>query len=189
MGIPERVIELAQPVALAAGAEIVDVEWHGGRLRVIIDQPGGVTTDTLSEVNRQLSALLDQHDPVPGGRYTLEVSSPGVERPLNRPDHWARAVGEDVVVKLVPDHDVRRLKGRLLAVEDDIAHLEVVDADGIALAAPERRQVSLAEVASARTVFEWGPSPKPGSNKSKAGPADKKRAPRAGGPEGKRAER
>lgn len=178
MGIPERVMELAQPVALAAGAEIVDVEWHGGLLRVVVDQPGGVTTDVLSDVNRQLSALLDQHDPVPG-RYTLEVSSPGVERPLNRPDHWVRAVGEDVVVKLNPDHDVRRLKGRLAAVSEATVTIEVREIDGVDQADVTARDVALVDVASARTVFDWGPGPKPGGTKKPGTdkPA-KKRAPR-----------
>lgn len=177
MGIPERVTELAQPVALAVGAEIVDVEWHGGLLRVVVDQPGGVTTETLTEVNRQLSTLLDQHDPVPG-RYTLEVSSPGVERPLNRPDHWARAVDEDVIVKLGPEHEVRRLKGRLVAVEDGTATIDVAEIDGVDQ--PERsvRQVAIDDVASARTVFEWGPAPKPGDKRSRSDKSAKKRAAR-----------
>jgi ribosome maturation factor RimP len=172
VGIPERVTELAQPVALAVGAEIVDVEWHGGLLRVVVDQPGGVTTDTLATVNRQLSALLDQHDPVPG-RYTLEVTSPGVERPLSRPDHWVRAVGEDVIVKLGPEHEVRRLKGRLTGVREGIASIDVVEVDGVDQAEIANREVALADVASARTVFQWGPAPKPGPKKKKPSGPDK----------------
>ena len=175
MQIPERVNELAQPVALALGAEIVDVEWHGGLLRVIVDQPGGVTTDVLSQMNRQLSALLDQHDPVPG-RYTLEVTSPGVERPLSRPDHWVRAVGEDVVVKLNPDHEVRRLKGRLAEVTEGTAVIDVREVDGVDQAETTPRSVSLADVASARTIFEWGPTPKPGTKKPGTVKSAKKRA-------------
>lgn len=180
MGIPERVTELAQPVALAAGAEIVDVEWHGGLLRVVVDQPGGVTTDVLADVNRQLSALLDQHDPIPG-RYTLEVTSPGVERPLSRPDHWVRAVGEDVVVKFGPEHEVRRLKGRLTAVSEGVASIDVTEVDGVDQTDVANRDVVLDDVASARTVFDWGPAPKPGSkSKKKPGPDKpaKKRAAR-----------
>jgi ribosome maturation factor RimP len=164
MGISEQVTELAQPVALALGAEIVDVEWHGGLLRVVVDQPGGVTTDVLSSLNRSLSALLDQHDPVPG-RYTLEVTSPGVERPLTRPDHWVRAVGEDVIVKLDPEHEVRRLKGRLTAVGEESVTIDVREVDGVDVAEPAEREVALAAVTSARTVFEWGPGPKPGGAK------------------------
>jgi ribosome maturation factor RimP len=178
MGIPEQVTELAQPVALAAGAEIVDVEWHGGLLRVVVDQPGGVTTDVLAEVNRHLSALLDQHDPIPG-RYTLEVTSPGVERPLSRPDHWARAVGEDVIVKLGPQSDVRRLKGRLTAVHDDIASLDVVEVDGVEQREVTARDVPLADVVSARTVFDWGPAPKPGPRSRTKGRPDKPATKRA----------
>ena len=178
MGIAERVTELAQPVALAAGAEIVDVEWHGGLLRVVVDQPGGVTTDVLSAVNRQLSLLLDQHDPVPG-RYTLEVTSPGVERPLNRPDHWARAVGEDVVVKFGPGSDVRRVKGRLASVAEGTATVEVREVDGVDQAEVTTRVVDLADVVSARTVFEWGPAPKPGTPKAKKPGPDKPATKRA----------
>jgi ribosome maturation factor RimP len=176
MGITDRVAELAQPVALALGAEIVDVEWHGGLLRVVVDQPGGVTTDTLTEVNRRLSALLDQHDPVPG-RYTLEVSSPGVERPLSRADHWARAVGEVVVVKLGPGHEVRRLKGVLRRFDGQVATVEVTEIDGVDRAEATTRQVPLSEVTSARTVFDWGPAPKPGARTGTDKPAKKRAAP------------
>ena len=178
MGIPEQVTELAQPVALAVGAEIVDVEWHGGLLRVVVDQPGGVTTDVLATVNRQLSALLDQHDPVPG-RYTLEVTSPGVERPLSRPDHWVRAVGEDVIVKLGPDAGVRRLKGRLTAVADGVASLDVVEVDGVDQPTVTSRDVDLADVVSARTVFDWGPAPKPGPRSKTKASTDKPATKRA----------
>ena len=96
--IADRVHDLLAPVLATVGAELVDVQWAGGTLRIVADRPdggGGITVDGLAEINRLVSPILDQHDPVPG-RYTLEVSSPGVECPLRRPDHFRRAVGETV---------------------------------------------------------------------------------------------
>ena len=100
-----RVWELAAPLAQAEGMEIVEIELRhegsrGGRvLRVYLDKPeGGPNVDDLSRVSRQLSDLLDTHDAVDGG-YTLEVSSPGINRPLTRPEHFARFVGKRVRVR------------------------------------------------------------------------------------------
>ena len=101
MGVTETVSELLEPVVLSLGAELVDVEWSGSTLRLVVDAADGVTTDQLAKVNRMASPILDQHDPVPS-RYTLEVSSPGVERNLTRPGHYERAIGEEVVVKMTP---------------------------------------------------------------------------------------
>src|SRR5688572_26160369 len=107
MSVEERVDELLSPVVATLDVELVDVELAGGILRLTVDRPDrrdredGVTTDQLAKVNRLVGPLLDQHDPIPG-RYTLEVSSPGLERSLKRPDHYRRAVGEVVVVKLGP---------------------------------------------------------------------------------------
>lgn len=163
--IADRVHELLAPVVATVGAQLVDVQWAGGTLRVVADRPeggGGITTDGLAEINRLVSPILDQHDPVPG-RYTLEVSSPGVERPLRRPDQFRRAVGETVIVKTVPGTEPRRIKGRLESIDDGRLTIEVTETDGIDLTAPEIRVVDLAEVDSARTHFEWGPTPKRGS--------------------------
>ena len=145
------------------------MHWTGGTLRVVADRPdddgggnGGITSDALAEINRLVSPILDQHDPVPG-RYTLEVSSPGVERPLRRPDQFRRAVGETVIVKTVPGTEPRRIKGRLDAVDGEHLTIEVVETDGVDLTVPETRVVDLSDVDSARTHFEWGPTPKSGS--------------------------
>jgi ribosome maturation factor RimP len=99
-----RVWELAAPLAQAEGMEIIDIELRhegtrGGRiLRVYLDKEGGPNVDDLSRVSRQLSDLLDTHDAVDGA-YTLEVSSPGINRPLRRPEHFARFVGKRVRVR------------------------------------------------------------------------------------------
>ena len=95
--VTRRVWELAEPLALGAGLELVDVQYRpeGGRLvlRLLIDRPdGGVTVDELARISRELGDVLDAHDTVPG-RYQLECSSPGVNRPLLREAHFHRALG------------------------------------------------------------------------------------------------
>lgn len=169
-GVDQVVSDLLAPVIETTGVELIDVEWSGGTLRVVVDEVasdgGGVTADRLAEVNRLISPVLDQHDPVPG-KYLLEVSSPGVERPLRRDDHYNRAVGEDVIVKLVPGADPRRVKGRLVSFENDTLQIDVVEVDGVDLAEPERHEITLDDVAKARTHFDWGPAPKAGGNKNK----------------------
>ncbi|HZD65206.1 MAG TPA: hypothetical protein VE152_03830, partial [Acidimicrobiales bacterium] len=85
-----------------ATLELFDLEVGAGLVRVLVDRPGGVDLDTLSLANRSISAALDQDDPLPG-RYTLEVSSPGLERPLRTPAHFARFQGETVKVKTRSD--------------------------------------------------------------------------------------
>ena len=99
-----RVWELAAPLVENEGMEIVDIELRheGGRsgrvLRLFLDKAGGPTLDDLSRVSRQLSDLLDARDVV-AGDYTLEVSSPGINRPLRRPEHFAHYVGKRVRIR------------------------------------------------------------------------------------------
>jgi ribosome maturation factor RimP len=159
--VADRVFALLSPIVATLGAEIVDVQWAGGTLRVVPDKVGGIGTDELAEINRLISPILDQEDPIPG-RYTLEVSSPGVERALRLPTHFRRAVGESVVVKQIPGVEPRRLRGVLESMDGDQLTLSVVEIDGVDLAETERHDVSLADVDSARTHFEWGPTPKIG---------------------------
>ncbi len=104
MDAVRRVWELAGPVAESEGMEIVEIELRheggrGGRvLRLYLDKEGGPNVDDLSRVSRQLGELLDAHDAVDGA-YTLEVSSPGINRLLTRPEHFARFVGKRVRVR------------------------------------------------------------------------------------------
>ena len=108
-----RVWELAAPLVKGDGMEIVDIEFRhegsrGGRvLRLYLDREGSPSVDDLSHVSRQLSELLDTHDVVPGA-YTLEVSSPGINRPLRRPEHFARFVGKRIRVRTRDRIDGRR---------------------------------------------------------------------------------
>ena len=146
----------AEPVLSSLGLELVDVEVVGsGRartLRLSIDREGGVDLDALAEANGPVSDALDAVDAM-SGPYNLELSSPGVERPLRRPSDFARFVGTTVSVKTHDAFDgARRHRGLLLEADDGGITLEV---DG------QHRRFSYDAIASARTVFEWGPSPKP----------------------------
>lgn len=173
--VATRVFELLAPVVATADVELLDVEWTGGTLRVVLDRPDGVTTEQLTSVNRLISPILDQHDPVPG-RYTLEVSSPGVERPLRRLEHFRRAIGEEIIVKTIATVEPRRVKGSLTSVAEHSVTIDVIEVDGVDLTEPESRELALADVSTARTVFDWGPTPKLGGkhnqnkgNQSKGG--------------------
>ena len=99
-----RVWEVAAPLAENEGMELVDIELRhegsrGGRvLRLYLDKAGGPTVDDLGRVSRELSELLDSQDVV-SGAYTLEVSSPGINRLLKRPEHFARFIGKRVRIR------------------------------------------------------------------------------------------
>src|SRR5437762_5385474 len=117
-GVAPPLRERLESGAQALGFELVDVELMGGRqnqtLRIYIDSPRGVTVDDCAEVSRQLSAILDVEDPFPGS-YRLEVSSPGLDRPLVRPDEFRRFRGATVKVRLLDALDGRRnFTGRLV---------------------------------------------------------------------------
>ena len=160
-----RVRELVAPIASDLGVEVYDVEQRGGTLRVTLDTPpgsdGGVTLDKLALASRLVSRELDEHDPVPG-RYTLEVTSPGVERTLRTPAHFLREVGKVVSIRLTDvGHDDRRVTGALVSADDVSATVAVDGPDGTT-----ERTVRYDQIDRAKTVFEWGPAPKPGSTPS-----------------------
>lgn len=147
MEIVEEVRELITPIVAAHSLQLYDVQHTGGVLRVLVDVQGGVGMDDLKRVSRAVSRSLDETDPIPG-RYTLEVSSPGLERPLRTPDHFRRAVGESITVKTIPTFiGERRLKGTLVSADEGGFDLET-DQD--------RVHLLYDEVAKARTIFEWG---------------------------------
>jgi ribosome maturation factor RimP len=136
---------LVKPVVEGAGLELVDVSWtgQGGRriLRITVDRVGGVDLDTIAEVSERVSRRLDLEGYEPGP-YHLEVSTPGLERPLRRPEDFRRAVGERVRVR-TPDGVV---EGELREAEQD--RIRVAAAEG-------EREVRLPDVAAARTVVDW----------------------------------
>lgn len=170
MTTTDQVQALAAPVCAAEGVELVDVELGGGVLKLTVDREGGLDLDAIAGITRRISRLLDDEDPVPG-RYTLEVSTPGLERKLRTPEHFRRAVGEQVLVRTVAGTEGdRRVRGTLVAADDD--GITVRTGDG----ADDERRVAHHEVERARTVFEWGPTPKPGGPKPKNPSANKKAA-------------
>ena len=123
----------------------------------------------MADVNRAVSPLLDDHDPIPG-RYTLEVSSPGVERPLRVVDHFVRAVGEDVIIKMSAGIEPRRLKGRLESVCGEAIVVVAREVDGASQTEVSSHVLLIADIEKARTAFEWGPAPKPGKSPVKKTP-------------------
>ena len=141
-GYAERVQELIEPALEAMGYELVGVQHRTGErralLRIYIDSPAGITVDDCQHASHQVSGILDVEDPLPG-EYTLEVSSPGLDRPLFRPAHYERFAGSPVQVRLVRLWSGRRRfngmlggmrEGRVVLVEDGAEFeipLELVD--------------------------------------------------------------
>ncbi len=165
-----RVRELVEPLVVDLGLELYDLEQRGGTLRVTIDTPpgssGSVNLDALATATRLISRELDHSDPIPG-RYTLEVTSPGVERPLRLPEHFARELGKDVARRLRPGADGRRrMRGLLVASTADTITVRTGVNDD---ATPIEETVAVDQIEKAHTIFEWGPTPKP------TGPARKQR--------------
>ena len=152
MGVVDRVNDLVDPLCARVGVEMVDLEFAGGVLRITVDQPGGVGTEALTALTGEVSRVLDHTDPIPG-TFTLEVTSPGIERPLKRPDHFGRVVGSRITLKTCPGTEGdRRLEGILEAADD--SGLVVRTDDG------SHRAVAYEEVQTARTVFAWEQLPK-----------------------------
>jgi ribosome maturation factor RimP len=166
MSTLDRVNELVAPLVDEAGFSIYDVEFNKGLLRITVLGPDASTDlGDMTRLARSISHLLDEVDPV-AGKYTLEVSSPGLERTLRRPDHFAGAIGEKVSVKTNPGVEGdRRAQGVLSAADDDGLTVEVDGADDDE--ATVTRRYAYDDVARATTVFDWGPAEKPGSSRSR----------------------
>jgi ribosome maturation factor RimP len=160
MSTADRVEALVAPILDAAGLELYDLELAGGVLRVLVDREGGADIDAVATVARRLSRALDEHDPIDGG-YTLEVSTPGLERPLRTAAHFRSAVGTVAKVKTKPGTDGdRRIEGTITGADD--LSVTVRDADEV------ERTVRIDDIERARTVFEWRPAPKSERKKAKA---------------------
>jgi len=156
----QRVRELIEPIASDLGLDLYDLEQRGGTLRVTIDTPpgseGGIDMDQLALATRLVSREMDHHDPMPG-RYTLEVTSPGVERTLRTPAHFQREIGKTINVRLTDTAaEQRRFEGVLIAADETTATLRLEDE------VMTEQVIELAGIDRARTVFVWGPKPKPG---------------------------
>ncbi len=174
--IERRLHELVGPIVADLQLDLYDLEFAGGTLRITVDtppgSPGGVDVDALSQCTRLISRELDHIDPIPG-HYTLEVSSPGLERTLRRPWHFQREVGKNVNIRL---RDVeageRRLTGLLVEADDTTCTVRAESGD---------RTIPLDQIDRARTVFVWGPTPKPKGPASKSGKPGAKSGAKPGG--------
>ncbi len=149
-GLNEKLIGLVEPLLRNLGYELVDLEFGGGRgsgtLRVFIDRAEGVGIEDCERVSREISALLDVHDPI-ATNYRLEVSTPGLDRVLRTAAHFARFAGARIEVELVAPRDGRRrFTGALAGASSTGIEMSV-----------EGTQVHLdyAEVFRARLVPEW----------------------------------
>jgi len=125
----EKIRQAAERVARSEGIEVVDVEWKVGRqrfLRVYIDKPEGISHRDCELVSQQLSVILDVEDLVPGSRYILEISSPGLDRKLTRPADFERFVGRLARIStLEPVENAKFFEGRLAGYADGMVQIEV----------------------------------------------------------------
>jgi ribosome maturation factor RimP len=129
--VRDELIALLEPPIRMMGFELVELECKlGGRqglLRIYIDGPGGITLEHCEQVSKQVSGLLDVEDPIPGS-YVLEVSSPGIDRPLRTEGHFRHFAGQRVRIELdAPLQGRKRYKGVLLGIEQGVVS---VDLDG-----------------------------------------------------------
>lgn len=127
--LEQKLQELVQDSICDLGFELVGIECQrSGRyltVRLFIDKEGGVTVDDCADVSRQVSAIFDVEDPITD-KYNLEVSSPGLDRPLFTLAHYQRFIGQDIVVHLrIPVADRRKWQGKLEKVEGDMITLIV----------------------------------------------------------------
>jgi ribosome maturation factor RimP len=143
----QALLGLLEPTVTSLGFELADLELHLGRghglLRIFIDSDKGITVDDCEAVSRQVSSVLDVADPI-GGRYSLEVSSPGLDRRLVKPAHFDRFAGSEVQLRLRRLIDGRRrLQGRLISRQGDTIEIDSGDT---------RQRFSLTDVEVVRLV-------------------------------------
>jgi ribosome maturation factor RimP len=150
--ITEKVREIAERVASSEGIEIVEVQLLGGGgsrlLRIFIDKPQGVSHADCEFISQQVGTILDIEDVVPGSRYTLEVSSPGVERKLTKPREFERFLGQKVKVVLrQPVENQRHWVGALTGFAHGVITLEPAPGRSV--------QFPLEQVEKANLKFDW----------------------------------
>lgn len=154
----DRVRELVAPLVAEADLDLYDLDLAGGVLSVLVDAPGGADIDAISRLARSISRMLDEQDPI-DGKYALEVGSPGLERPLRTPAHYAGAVGTTVKVKTRPGVEGdRRVEGTVSAADEHAVTIHTTVGDD--------RTISYDDIERARTTFEWGSAAKPDRKKA-----------------------
>jgi len=151
-----------EPVVGAAGYDLEElVVTPAGRrsvVRVVVDRDEGITLDDIAEVSKAVSDVLDAHDDGMGPPFVLEVTSPGVDRPLTDPRHWRRNVGRLVAVGVGPQGAVEQVTGRIAAVDDAGVTLgvEAKGKPGAKKRPPQPRQVPWAQLGAGRVQVEFG---------------------------------
>jgi ribosome maturation factor RimP len=147
----EQLTELVQPSLRHLGLDLVDLQWRPGRssvLRLVIDSAQGVSLDDCERVSHVVGAVLDAYDPI-AGRYALEVSSPGAERPLRTEVEWQSAVGRRINVRLRSGEAEMIVEGRLLHLDHGSVAIEARDRNRRRLTT-----VARADVIAARIVVD-----------------------------------
>ncbi|HEU0140553.1 MAG: ribosome maturation factor RimP [Bryobacteraceae bacterium] len=147
-----KVTEIAERVAGSEGLEVIDVELRGGGkarlLRIVIDKPEGVSHGDCEFISKQVGTILDVEDVIPGGSYHLEVSSPGLERPLKKPKDFERFLGRKIAVSLrTPIEERRRWDGVLAGFSEGLVTLEPASGKSV--------QFTLDNIEKANLKFEW----------------------------------
>jgi len=145
--IADQVAVLAAPIAARLGLEIVDVELHGAGqhqvLRVLVDRDGGVGVEECARLSEALGREMDLYD-LPIGAYTLEVASPGLDRPLRKPEEFIRFSGRNVsVTTFAPVDGQRRFRGRLLGLVDGAVAVRLDDGREVRFPPAEIAQAKL----------------------------------------------
>jgi ribosome maturation factor RimP len=167
----ETVVDLETPLRSLLselGLDLYDLEMVKGTLNVVVTKPGGVDLEALTKANRAISEWLDVHDPIPG-RFTLDVSSPGLERKLRTPTHFISSIGEVVTLReRRGEEPTRRLEGTVVAADETSVTLE--DAEH------GRVVVPIDAIERARTVFKWGAEAKPSPSRAKSDASSTRKA-------------
>ena len=161
----DTVSTMLTPILDELHLELYDLEFAGGVLRVTVDtppgSPAGVDIDQISLITRLLGRELDHNENAVPGRFTLEVTSPGLERTLRTPRHFAREVGKSITVRLAAEMDGRRrVAGILMGSTDTHATVRLNDS-------AETVEIPLSLVEKAKTVFVWESQPKPNSKEAR----------------------
>lgn len=143
----ERVQHLLEPTITSLGYELLGVEYLSqgkhSRLRLYIDGPDGIGLEDCTAVSHQVSGILDVEDPIKG-QYALEVSSPGLDRPLFRPEHYAKYIGHRVKLRSkLPIDGRRKFSGEITAVENDDIYIGTENGEELKIACHEIDQANL----------------------------------------------
>lgn len=165
MSTVDTIREIADSFAPEFDLEVFDVEFSGGILRITADRvdkadpKAGAAISMLQKLSKRIAHVIEEKDLI-SSAFTLEVSSPGLERKLRTPDHFQRSVGEKIKVKTFPGYQGdRRNEGTLVSADDDGIELAVDNNTNIA--------IRFDQIAKATTIFDWGPQEKPGSGDNK----------------------